>query len=201
MSENIDRIIRDILNSPAGPDAYIDVYDKYISGASAEEIIIEIFRKSEKMKNCRLMSAANIMYEHLMLERTRRRLDFCKDFMSQFWCASHQDTVGDLQKCGSPADVKFLEEIAISSLASWDERNDENQQFFRKCTWAIGEIDRRDFSGNEGLNALLRMAKLEPPIAAYWAKKQINRTLGERSPYAHQDLSEPPEVDYDWPSS
>lgn len=45
----------------------------------------------------------------------------------------------------------------------------------------------------------MRMARIDPPIAAYWTKKQINRTLKDRSPYAAEDLGEPPEIDGNWP--
>lgn len=199
MTLDIDEIINYIEGNGRGRDLTLEVYERYISGEAEEEKIMQLFKFSLGRKNCNLMSLSHILFDELFERRHRRYLNFCKIFIAQFWCSQHPDAVGAFQGGGDPEDIEYLEKIAIESLPSWDERNDEMQQFFRKCTWAIGEIDRRDYYGTKGLEALMRMAKLEPEIAAYWAKKQINRTLKEKSPYINEDLSEPPEVDYDWP--
>lgn len=199
MAADHDDIRRAIDASSPGFDGLRPVYADHISGPEAEATIEALFQHAVQTRDCRLMSCCDIFYALRRAKQTRRYLDFCKQFVAQFWCSNHADAVGAFQGHGRREDLNFLERIAMDSLASWDARNDDMQQFFRKCTWAIGEIDRRDATSTEGMEILMRMAQIDPPIAAYWAKKQINRTLGDRSPYAAEDLSEPPEIDHDWP--
>lgn len=199
MPENVEDLASNVKSRESLPDRYRSAYEDFIKGNSAQDRIRALYDLSTRRHDCELMSASSILYGYYLEETIREHIDFSKNFISQFWCPSHQDEVGFIQKYGQPGDIEFLEHIAMHSLKSWNERNDEMQQFFRKCVWAIGDIARRDHRGSKGLEALIKMAEIEPEIAAYWAKKQINLILGDKSPYATEDLSEPPEVDYDWP--
>jgi hypothetical protein len=178
------------------------VYDKFENNLNEKlQFTLELIDIAKENKDRSLLDAI-IGANDLFFERTSRiYLDINMEIAKQFWSSSIEDVIGSFQFLRDPTYIDQLHKVAVDSLPSWKERQDENQQFFRKCTWALGEISTREFGEHRAIDTLVEMAKVAPPVAAYWAKKQINRRLGKDSPYADEDMDQIIEVDFDWPHS
>lgn len=179
----------------------IDLFNELQRDFEARDIIDGCLDLAEQRKSHRVLSFAQVANQVWLEQQIDVSLKSARRIVDAQWSHVSSDAIGRLQKFGRADDIGFLQDAAVKSAYHWLERDDENQQFFRKCVSAIAEIGSRDNRTNKHLNSLHELAEVDSKTASYWAKKQLNALLGSRSKFADADLDEQPEPDLEWPGN
>lgn len=197
------RLVQQIIQDANEVVEYRDIkalYDRISQEGDIRTTIDAVVTHAIATQDPRALSFAQIANKLWLQEKEEEALNCVKKIMLTQLPAG-EDAVSLMQSRGRKEDIPFLAEMAAQSTRTWLTRNDENQQFFRKCVWAIYEIGQRISGDNSDSAALFDLASVEPAVAAYWAKKLLNRRLGQKSPFHDEDLSIQPDPDLEWPGN